>query len=166
MNTFHFRTLSVSLALAAMLGLAASAIAAEPQGTGTAATGYYGAGMTSLSPEKQELVKKLHDDFYNNTKATRQELISKRHELDAQLYSANPDEKKIQALTKEISDLRAKLYSARITLKGKLIQAGVILGYGGHGPGMGRDAGYCDGKGRGVMRPDIRGGMGGCCGPR
>ena len=156
MNTIHFRTLSFSLALAAMLGLAATAFAAESQQeAGKAAPGYHGAGMMSLSPEKQAIVKKLHEDFYNSTKATRQELISKRHELDAQLYSAQPDENRIQALTKEISDLRAKLYSARITLKGKLIKEGVMLEHKGHG--MGRGAG-CDGKGKG-KRFGPRGGM-------
>jgi len=123
MNAFSFRTLSLSLALTALLGLTASAMAAGP----------HGAGMMNLSPEKQELVKKLHEDFRNSTKATRQELISKKHELDAQLYSANPDEKKIQTLTKEISDLRAKLYAARITLKGKLIKEGITLEHGGRG---------------------------------
>ncbi|MDR0239144.1 MAG: periplasmic heavy metal sensor [Deltaproteobacteria bacterium] len=175
MNTFHFRSLSFSLALAAMLGLAAAALAAEPQEAGQAATGYHGAGMMSLSPEKQAIVKKLHEDFYNSTKATRQELISKRHELDAQLYSAKPDENRIQALTKEISDLRAKLYNARISLKGKLIKEGIMLEH--RGPGMGRGTGYGHGmgrgtghdgmgKGRGGMRPCPRGGTDDCCGPR
>ena len=131
MNTSNFRTLSLSLALAAMLGLSGAAMAAGP----------HGAGMMNLSPEKQEIVKKLHEDFYNSTKATRQELIAKRHELDAQLYNANPDAKKIEALTKEISDLRAKLYSARITLKGKLIKEGITLERSGHGPGMKRGMG-------------------------
>jgi len=125
MNTFNFRTLSLSLALAAMLGLSGAAMA-----------GPHGGGMMNLSPEKQEIVKKLHEDFYNSTKPIRQELIAKRHELDAQLYNANPDEKKIEALTKEISDLRAKLYSARVTLKGKLIKEGITLERGGDGPGM------------------------------
>ena len=143
MNTFSFRTLSFSLALAAVLGLAASAAAAEPQEAGKAATGRYVGGMKNLSPEKQELVRKLHEDFRDSTKATRQELISKRHALDAQLYSANPDEKAVQALTKEISDLRAKLYSARIALKGKLIKEGVMLEHDGHGKGARGGQGPC-----------------------
>jgi zinc resistance-associated protein len=140
MNTSSFRILSFSLALAAMLGLAGAATAAGPQETGT---GQYGAGMMSLSPEKQELVKKLHEDFHNSTRATRQELISKRHELDAQLYSAKPDENKIQVLTREISDLRAKLYSARVSLKGKLIKEGITLGHSGHGHGSCGGRGNC-----------------------
>ena len=160
MNMLHLRTLSVSLALVAMLGLSASALAAAPQKGGTVAPDSSGAGTGMagrLSPEKRELVKKLHEEFYTSTKVERQELLSKRHELDAQLYSATPDEKKIQALTKEISDLRAKLYSARIALKGKLIQAGILMEHGGYGPGMGRGAGSCDGKGKGGgMHPGTR----------
>ena len=147
MNFCNFRTLSLSLMLAALLGLTSSAMAAGP---------YHGQCMTNLSPEKQELVKKMHEDFHDSTKVTRQELISKKHELDAMLYSANPDEKKIQNLTKEISDLRAKLYTARITLKGKLIKEGIILGPGsgkgrGHGMGCGMDCGRGHG-GRGMGR--------------
>jgi zinc resistance-associated protein len=138
MHSFKFRTLTLSLTLTALLGLAALAAAAGP----------YGAGLAQLSPEKQEVVKKLHEDFRTATKATRQELISKKHELDAQLYSANPDEKKVQALAKEISELRAKLYSARVSLKGRLIQEGVALGHGkGHGKrhGMGCGEPPCGG---------------------
>ena len=163
MNVFNCSALSLSLALAAMLGLAGLATAAEPREERTTATGHYGAGMMSLSPEKQEIVRKLHEDFRNSTKATRQELISKRHELDAQLYNAKPDENKIQALTKEISDLRAKLYNARISLKGKLIKEGIALGHGGHGYGKGRGAGYCYGRGGGKRDRD---GTGDCCAPR
>ena len=120
-----------------------------------------------MTPEKQEIIRKLHEDFHNSTQAIRQELISKRHELDAQLYSTKPDENRIRALTKEISDLRAKLYSARITMKGKLIQEGVTLERGGYCPGMGRGAGHYDGKGKGPgRRHDMRGSMEGCCVPR
>jgi zinc resistance-associated protein len=143
MNTFKRRVLSLAL-VAAMLGLTGLASAAEPQGERTTTTGHYGAGMMRLSPEKQAIVRKLHEDFYNSTKATRQELISKRHELDAQLYSAKPDENKIQTLTKEISELRATLYNARISLKGKLIKEDVALG---HGYGKGHGVGSCYGRG-------------------
>ena len=140
MHFYNFRTLSLSLVLAAILGLSGSAMAAGP----------HGEGMRNLSQEKQDLVKKMHEEFYNNTKSTRQELISKKHELDAQLYSTNPDEKKIQALSKEISDLRAKLYSARVTLKGKLIKEGILLEPSdGMGPGGGKGRGMGPGGGKG-----------------
>ena len=133
MNTSNLRILSFSLALAAVLGLS---------GLATAASSCCGPGEAALNPEKQETAQKLYEDFYQSTEKTRQELISKRHALGAQMYSANPDEKAIQALAREISDLRAKLYSARISLKGNLIKEGITLGYGGgYGPGMGGGCG-------------------------
>ena len=150
MNTFNFRIISFSLALAAVLGLSGLAAAADFS---------CGPGMAKLSPEKREIAQKLYEDFSQSTAKTRQELIAKRHELGAQMYSASPDESKVQALVKEISDLRAKLYSARISLKGKLIKECITLGYGG---GYGRDmhggCGPCMHGGRG---PGMRGG----CGP-
>jgi zinc resistance-associated protein len=137
MNTFNIRIVSLSLALAFVLGLSGLALAGPKDA----------ALMSSLSPEKQEIARKLHEDYYNSTKEARKALRSKRHELDALLYSANPDEKRIQTLTREISDLRASLYSARISLKGKLIKEDIPVGSGyGHGRGKGP---FCDGPGYG-----------------
>jgi zinc resistance-associated protein len=158
MNTFNFRIVSFSLVLAAVLGLCGLAVAAES---------CCGPGATNLSPEKREIAQRLYEDFYQGTEKTRQELISKRHELGAQMYSANPDESKIQALAKEISELRAKLYNARISLKGTLLKEGITLGYGGGygagmrggcgagfamrgGPGAGGGASCCDDAGGGA----------------
>jgi len=143
MNTFTLRTASISLALAAVLSLSCLAAAAES---------CCGQDATKLSPEKREIAQKLYEDFYQSTEKTRQELIAKRHELGAQMYSAQPDDKKIQALVKEISDLRAKLYSARISLKGKLIKEGISLGYGGgYGHGMRGGCGGCGPGTRGAL---------------
>jgi zinc resistance-associated protein len=146
MNTFKSRIVSFSLALAFVLGLA-----------GLAAAGPHDEAMMNLSPEKQEIVRKLHEDYYNSTREARKELLSKRHELDALLYSANPDEKRIQALTREISDLRSSLYNARISLKGKLIKEDIPFGGGyGHGRGHGKGRGkgpFCDGAGHGGRGP-------------
>ena len=147
MNIFNFRIVTFSLALAAVLGLSGLAAAAES---------CCGPGMAKLSPEKQEIAQTLYEDFYKNTEKTRQALIFKRHELGALMYSANPDENKIQALAKEISDLRANLYSARISLKGKLIKEGITPGYGGgHGGGCGPGM-------RGGCGPGMRGGAASC----
>jgi len=123
MNTLSLRNVSLALVLTAMLGLSGQVAAAEFAGQGAS------------SPEKQEIAKKLCGDFYKSTETTHRELVVKRHELGAQMYAANPDESKIQALAAEISALRAKLYAARVALKTKLIQAGIPAGCG--GPGMG-----------------------------
>jgi len=142
MNTS--RILSVFLALAVLFALSVPATGAD----GAAP------GATTPNPEKRnpaekmERARKLYEDFHNSTLATRQELFAKRRELDAQMYSAQADEQKIQALAKEIADLRAKLYSARIALKNTLIKEGIPFGRRGYGPGMGRGPG-CYGAGGG-----------------
>jgi zinc resistance-associated protein len=142
MNSFHFRI--VSFILAAMLGLSGLAMAAGPYARGN---------TTDQNLDKQqELARTLHEDFYKNTGATRQELIARSRDLEAQMYGPNPDEKKIQALAKEVSDLRAQLYIAHITLQSRLIREGVMPGYGGTGPGM---RGYGPGMHRGAAS---------CCG--
>jgi hypothetical protein len=142
MNSFHFRI--ASFVLAALLGLSGLAMAAGP---------YVKGNPPDQNPDKQqELVRKLHEDFYKSTDAARRELIAKSRELDAQLYSLEQDEQKIQALAKEVSELRGKLYSARITLKSKLIKEGFMPGYGGRGPGAG-----------GGYGPGMRGGVASCC---
>ncbi|MDR2695512.1 MAG: periplasmic heavy metal sensor [Deltaproteobacteria bacterium] len=148
MNTVNFRVLSLSLALAAALGLSGLATAADscceagvagrnPEKTEACC----GSGVAGLNPKKQALANRLYEDFSKSTEALRRELISKRHELGAQMYSATPDENRIQALAREISELRAKLHSARVSLKGRLLAEGVTLRHGGRGRGMGRGQG-------------------------
>jgi hypothetical protein len=151
MNTRNFRIMS--FVLAAMLGMSGLAAAAGP---------YSGGGGTSPQDfeKKQELVRKLHEEFYAATETTRQELFAKSRELDAQMYGPNPDERKIQSLAKEVSDLRGKLYSAHVTLQSRLIKEG-FAGYGGYGRGMGR--GYGPGAGGGASccgEPGATGGYG------
>ena len=147
MNAFNFRSLSFFLVLMVMIVLSGSAVAAQP---------YYGPG--GMSPEKQEIARKLYEDFYKNTEAASRELVSKRHELSAQMHSQNPDEKKIQALIGAISELRTKLYSARINLNSKLVQEGITSEQYGYGPGMRYGFGACGGSCGGFTR----GGGGGC----
>jgi Spy/CpxP family protein refolding chaperone len=142
MNMDGFRTFcfSLALALAVVPALSAPATAAEP---------YHERGMPELSPEKLELARKLYEDFHKDTLAARQELYLKRRELDAQMYSAQPDESKIQSLAKEIADLRARLHSARVALKSALLKEGLAFGHRGRGRGMGRGHGGCGGYGDG-----------------
>ena len=158
MRTFNFRILSASLALAAMFALSQPARGAEPE---------FMLDMTAVSPEKRAIAGKLYDDFHNSTLAARQDLLAKRRELDAQIYSAQYDEQKVQSLAKEIADLRAKLYSARVALKDALIKEGIAFGHSSYGPGMGCGSGCCGsggGYGPGMGRrhgPGMRRGYGG-----
>ena len=126
MHTLNTRMLILSLALFFSLGLFGAAVAHA--GKGFCGVDAQKQEFAKLSPEKQELAKKLYKDFHDDTKALRQELQSKRQELNTLLHSEKPDDKAIQAMADEISGLRAKLYSARIDLKSKLIKEGIPVG--------------------------------------
>ena len=133
------RVWTLSLALAAVLGMAGFALAGGPPAGPCGGPAY-----SELGPEKQAELEKLHKDFYSNTETNRQLLISKRHELDAQLYNPSPDDKKIQALTKEISELKGKLFEARVGLKQQMHKLGVYKRGGERGYGhWGGDRGPC-----------------------
>ena len=102
--------------------------------------GPYG-GMTQ---EQQVAAQKMHAEFYAATDGLRQQIMSKEAELQAQMYSASPDSKKIEGLSREIGELQGKLmvernkYTSRMSSEG--IPAGMGYG-GGYGHG-GRHGGW------------------------
>ena len=97
--------------------------------------------------ENSAEIGQLYDKFLAETQALRQESRSKQHELDAQLYSASPDEKKIQELIKAIEELRTTLHEKHIALRRQLIKEGFENYHGGYRHKRhGRwDGGYGDG---------------------
>jgi len=145
--------LTLMLALVAVLGFAGLASAqghtpnAQEHGVGMGATG---AHMMGLTPEKQAAAQKIYADHNAATVQLKQQLFAKQSELNAQLYGGATDDKKVQALTKEISDLNAKLFESQVNLKRQLAKEG-IPAMGGMGMGMGMG-----GMGCGMMN----GGMG------
>jgi len=101
-----------------------------------------GYGYQSLTPEKQAAAQKIFANYQSQTVGLRQQLIVKRSELNALIYGDKPDDAKVQTLTKEISDLQAKLYTAQVALQRQLAKEDIPMmgggygGYGGMGPGM------------------------------
>ncbi|KHK00352.1 periplasmic heavy metal sensor [Desulfovibrio sp. TomC] len=155
MNT-RKHLVGLALVLVALLGLSGLANA-QMVGSGTMSgqgmmngQGMMGGNMmTGLTPEKQAAVQKIHADFNAVTASLRQQLTSKQYELNAQIYSATPDDKKVQALTKEVSDMRAKLFEAQVALQGRLTKEGLpTMG------GMGM-MGSCMIGGNGMMGPGM-----------
>lgn len=138
MKKSRMHTLSLMLSLVALLGLSGLANA-QMMGPGM-----MGGNMYGLTPEKQAVAQKIHADFYAKTAPLGQRLNAKQYELDALLYNSSPDEKKVQALSKEIADLNAKLYEAQAALQNQLAKEGIptmgmMAGGMHHGMGMG----YC-----------------------
>ncbi|MBI5520634.1 MAG: periplasmic heavy metal sensor [Desulfovibrio sp.] len=163
----RMKTLSISLALVAVLAVAGLAIAqghmgdapghmTDPPGHMGDAQGHAGNGpgmdAANLTPEKQAAVQKLYADFNSSTAPVRQQLYAKQAEMNALYASGTTDSKKYQSLSREIGDLNAKLYEAQANLRSQLVKQGVpasgmYMG-GGHGGGHG---GYMGGGHGGHM---------------
>jgi zinc resistance-associated protein len=127
-------------------------------GNGPGNSPYYGRGYESLTPEQQEQLNTVHKKFYDETNQIRNELWTKRAELNEAINTASPDAEKARAIQKEISDLRAQLDQKRIDLALEEHKINPdAAGYGrGYGPGYGR---HMWGKGFGPGS-GMRGGFG------
>jgi zinc resistance-associated protein len=133
--------------------LALFATAALAFGSGAALAGPHwgngngmgGQGYNALTPEQQTTVQKLHDDYYAQTSALRQQLMSKRYEYNALLTTSSPDSTKIEAVANEMATLTQQLDQQRVKFDVALAQSGVPrgagMGYGGCGGGMGMHRG-------------------------
>lgn len=102
----------------------------------------YGDGMwqqnaSPLTTEQQTAMQTIHNDYYNQTNALRQQLMSKRDEYNTLLSTSAPDSAKINAVAKEMSSLRQSLDALQVKRDMAMAQAGVPrgagMGYGGCG---------------------------------
>lgn len=141
MHTYKMAGLVFALGALLWLGQAGTA-GAQFMGPGMmGGYGGYGYGYHSLSPEKQAKAQQLYADYYSKTITLRQQILAKQSELNALIYSGKEDEKKLQGLTKDIADLRSKIFEQQIALQRKLAKEdlpymGNMGGYGPMGPGM------------------------------
>lgn len=91
-------------------------------------------GYSQLTTEQQATARKLHNDFYEQTRALRQQLTSKRYEYNALLTADKPDSAKIESTAQQIETLSQKLDQQRVKFDIALAQAGIPRGEGmGHG---------------------------------
>ncbi|ECF3886634.1 zinc resistance sensor/chaperone ZraP [Salmonella enterica] len=110
-------------------------------------------GGSPLTTEQQATAQKIYDDYYTQTSALRQQLISKRYEYNALLTASSPDTAKINAVAKEMESLGQKLDEQRVKRDVAMAQAGIP-----RGAGMGY--GGCGGYGGGYHRGGGHMGMG------
>lgn len=115
--------------------------------------GMWQQGGSPLTTEQQATAQKIYDDYYTQTSALRQQLISKRYEYNALLTSSSPDTAKINAVAKEMESLGQKLDEQRVKRDVAMAQAGIP-----RGAGMGY--GGCGGYGGGYHRGGGHMGMG------
>jgi Spy/CpxP family protein refolding chaperone len=94
---------------------------------------------------------RLEQKFSNDTAKLRDEIWTKSEELNTLLNAADPDVKKVRALQKEITDLRAEMDRQRIDFELKARKITPNSGYArGYSRGYGRQMmGYGGGYGHG-----------------
>ncbi|EBF1294965.1 zinc resistance sensor/chaperone ZraP [Salmonella enterica] len=115
--------------------------------------GMWQQGGSPLTTEQQATAQKIYDDYYTQTSALRQQLISKRYEYNALLTASSPDTTKINVVAKEMESLGQKLDEQRVKRDVAMAQAGIP-----RGTGMGY--GGCGGYGGGYHRGGGHMGMG------
>lgn len=78
-----------------------------------------------MSQQQIDMAREIITRNYAAMEDTRQELASKRAQLDALLASPNPDGGKIEELSRDIGELRGKMLAARADVRKQLIQKGL-----------------------------------------
>lgn len=77
-----------------------------------------------MTREEQAVVQPLFAEHEKAVYSLRESIRAKRAELDALYYSGSKDSAKVQAVYREMADLKAKLFMARLDLKAKLAEKG------------------------------------------
>jgi zinc resistance-associated protein len=167
------KKLAATLGILFLVGVLAAPVLAYRGGWGgwsrgsgdcSQGSGFYG----NLTESQNAELDRLEQKFFNDTAKLREETWAKSEELNSLLNAADPDVKKVKAVQKEITDLRAKMDRQRIDfeLEARKITPnsgyarGYSRGYGRHM--MGNGPGYSGGYGRHMMGhgPGYSGGYG------
>jgi len=145
------KTLITSLAAVAVLAMSAVSYAG-PHGPGRGLGPCGGAGFgPSLTAEQQAALKTAYEDYAKKAAAVGQDLYAKNLELEAELAKAAPDAKRVASLTKEVNDLRGKVFAEQVQFRASLAKNFGIRGGAGFGFGPGRGRGMGPGMGPGMM---------------
>lgn len=122
---------------------------------GAASAQGHGKKMGALSPEKQAVVEKAHEDFASATADLKKQIFAKESALNAEIYGEKTDEKNVEALVLEINALNAKIYAEQIKLSRTMAQEGIVPE-----PGHGKKSGMgCPMMSGGGMKHGMMGGM-------
>lgn len=123
------KALTIVMATVAVLSLSAMAFAYGPgMGAGMGAgmgRGGCGGPTQTLTPEQQQTLETLQSEFSTKTESLRQEVYAKHMELEALLAAVKLDKAKIDAVTKQLVDLKGKMFQEMITFREKVREAGI-----------------------------------------
>lgn len=107
------------LATAMVCGFSGLASAKGQRGEGAARY------MEQLNPEQQKKAAVIFEEGKIAARQVREEIRAKKAELDQIMKSANPDTARIEALSRELGELRGKELNARMATAEKLKKAGL-----------------------------------------
>lgn len=134
MNAWYrqLRAVPLFLAVALAFSMMAMDLAYAQPGMGPR-----GAGLTS---EQAQKIYDLRQKFMKETEDLRQQMFTKRGELNSLWAAENPDEKQIQAKQQEINAIREKIQAIAVSYQAQArkIAPNAHFGWGkGMGKGMG-----------------------------
>lgn len=147
------KTLIISVAMAALLSMAAMAYAGPGYGRGGCGGPGYGYGnapVDQLTPEKQAAVDKIMEKFQQKQLQLRDKASAAHIKLEALSNSGNVDEGRIDSLVAELSKIRTQMWENRTAMAKEIEAETGIQFQGRRGPGYG--PGYCAGYGNGGGR--------------
>ena len=154
------KALITSFAVVAVLAVSAVSYAGpHGQSRGLGPCGAYNPAA-SLTEEQQAALKTAYEDYAKKLNAVGQDLYAKNLELEAELAKSAPDSKKIATLTKEVNDLRGKVFEEQVQFRAKLAKDFGIRGGAGCGVGGGMGMGRGMMGGSGMMGRGMMGGYG------
>jgi zinc resistance-associated protein len=116
----------ITLAFAAVVTLSAGAFAYGGGKTGhhmgkkrmhmdrQAPESRYESMWNALSPEQQDQLKALHQNFIDKTASKKMELTAKKTNMSILLNTSSPDAAELKKLAGEIADLKAEIMEKRI----------------------------------------------------
>jgi hypothetical protein len=134
MNTWcrPMRVLPLVAAVVTIFGMMALDLAYAQPGRGM--------GRTSLTQEQAQKIYELRQKFLKETEDLRQQMFTKRNELNNLWAQPNPDETQIRAKQQEINAIRDKIQAIAVTYQAQArkIAPNAYFGWGkGMGKGMG-----------------------------
>ena len=155
MKTLAARALVAALALTAFMAFSGNAEARRGNGMG----GGYGQSqnMPALTQEQQDKLQAIQENHWKRMSPIQDKMRTLHAELNLEYTKADPDTKKVTAISQELGTLQGQMRLARLELDKEMKASGLpAWGRGGMGGGMGH-GGMGGGMGHGG-----RGGMGDC----
>lgn len=107
------------VAVAALIAGLAQPVDAKPEHGGL------GKKIEGLAPDQQVKAKALMDEIKSSNAPIKEAIKTKRGEIDALMQAPNPDKMQLEKLSKDIGELRGKLLTNRVEMKGKFEAAGI-----------------------------------------